>query len=142
MKVMGLLTKESNKTQEAYTAMAERKFSTRDFYAFVSGVFLTNEEREQLAEGQPHSEVISTRKNNILEKVLEYHETGPGQSEILGTGWGAYNAVTGYLRHEWKDGDDLFPGVSATATRMNEKAFALAVGKKSLPDLTPKVIWN
>ena len=39
---------------------------------------------------------ISTRKANVIRNMLGYYKNGIGQKEIEGTGWGAYNAVTGY----------------------------------------------
>ena len=39
---------------------------------------------------------ISMKKVNVLHNMREYYELGPGQRQYLGTGWGAYNAVTGY----------------------------------------------
>lgn len=39
---------------------------------------------------------ISTRKVNMLTDTMDYYHFGPGQREIQGTAWGAFNAVTGY----------------------------------------------
>lgn len=39
---------------------------------------------------------ISTRKANIISNTFEYYNDGIGQKDIYGTGWGAYNAVTGF----------------------------------------------
>ena len=39
---------------------------------------------------------ISMRKANTFAKMYDYYLNGIGQNEILGTAWGAYNAVTGY----------------------------------------------
>lgn len=39
---------------------------------------------------------ISMKKVNTLHEMNKYYFEGPGQREILGTGWGAYNAVSGY----------------------------------------------
>ncbi len=39
---------------------------------------------------------ISTRKANILTSMFEYYQTGIAQEHIIGTAWGAYNAITGY----------------------------------------------
>ena len=39
---------------------------------------------------------ISTRKANILNTIYDYYENGVAQEHILGTAWGAYNAITGY----------------------------------------------
>lgn len=49
---------------------------------------------------------ISTRKANKLAAMFEYYLTGIGQHHILGTAWGAYNAVTGYYSNvDNKDGE-------------------------------------
>lgn len=42
---------------------------------------------------------ISTKGKNILESTLDYYYNGLGQAEFVGTGWGAFNAVTGYLQN-------------------------------------------
>lgn len=39
---------------------------------------------------------ISTRKCNTIAEIYYYYLNGIGQSEFVGTGWGAYNAVNGY----------------------------------------------
>lgn len=39
---------------------------------------------------------ISMKKVNTLHDINKYYFEGPGQREILGTGWGTYNAITGY----------------------------------------------
>lgn len=39
---------------------------------------------------------ISMKKVNILCEINNYYFSGVGQKEILGTGWGVYNAITGY----------------------------------------------
>lgn len=40
---------------------------------------------------------ISTKKANDLKRLLEYYYSGVAQKEIVGTAYGAYNAVTGHL---------------------------------------------
>jgi phage/plasmid-like protein (TIGR03299 family) len=42
---------------------------------------------------------LSTKGKNILETNLDYYYNGLGQKEFVGTGWGAFNAVTGYLQN-------------------------------------------
>lgn len=39
---------------------------------------------------------ISTRKANMLNTIFDYYQTGVAQESIIGTAWGAYNAITGY----------------------------------------------
>lgn len=42
---------------------------------------------------------VSTRKQNILNEIIELSHTGKGASEVKGTAYGAYNAITEYLDH-------------------------------------------
>ena len=42
---------------------------------------------------------ISTRKANILNTIFDYYQTGVAQEHIIGTAWGAYNAITGYYNN-------------------------------------------
>lgn len=39
---------------------------------------------------------ISMKKVNTLHEINNYYHDGPGQKEIMNTGWGTYNAITGY----------------------------------------------
>lgn len=39
---------------------------------------------------------LSTKKINKLAAIWNYYLDGPGQNQILGNAWGAYNAITGY----------------------------------------------
>lgn len=67
---------------------------------------------------------ISTRKANILSNMFEYYQDGIGQNHILGTAWGAYNAVTGYYSNVANlEGEKRVDGLLyGTANRMMEKA--------------------
>lgn len=40
---------------------------------------------------------ISTRKANQIATMFDYYQNGVAQDKIVGTAWGAYNAVTGYF---------------------------------------------
>lgn len=39
---------------------------------------------------------ISMKKVNTLTRINQYYYSGIGQQNIIGTGWGVYNAITGY----------------------------------------------
>lgn len=39
---------------------------------------------------------ISTRKVNQIKSIIHYYFNGVAQQNIIGTAWGAYNAITGY----------------------------------------------
>jgi phage/plasmid-like protein (TIGR03299 family) len=42
---------------------------------------------------------LSTKGKNILESNLDYYYNGLKQKDYVGTGWGAFNAITGYLHN-------------------------------------------
>lgn len=46
--------------------------------------------------GTMHGADISTRKANVIRGMFDYYKNGIAQQNIIGTAWGAYNAVTGY----------------------------------------------
>lgn len=39
---------------------------------------------------------ISSRKANMMSTMFDYYQNGVAQRPIVGTAWGAYNAITGY----------------------------------------------
>jgi phage/plasmid-like protein (TIGR03299 family) len=43
--------------------------------------------------------IYSTRAKNILDSIETYYHIGPGQPDIVGTGWGVYNAISGYFQN-------------------------------------------
>ena len=64
---------------------------------------------------------ISTRKANRLYELWQYYLEGVGQSNIVGTAWGAYNAVTGFYSNvDNKNGEarmqSLLYGTAQTVT--------------------------
>jgi phage/plasmid-like protein (TIGR03299 family) len=42
---------------------------------------------------------LSTRAFNIYTEARDYYYSGLGQGGIVGTGWGVYNGITGYLQN-------------------------------------------
>jgi phage/plasmid-like protein (TIGR03299 family) len=71
---------------------------------------------------------LSTRSQNRLEAVLEYHEAGVGQADIRGTNWGVYNAITGYQQNvqNYKDDEKHFTSLyDGTGYAVRQKAFNL-----------------
>lgn len=48
---------------------------------------------------------LSAKKINVLTDIRKYYHYGIGQKEILGTAWGVYNAITGYLSNLTNDTD-------------------------------------
>jgi phage/plasmid-like protein (TIGR03299 family) len=98
-------------TKELYDSLLTIKMSDDEVRDYISRLFLTPSEYATVcSEFKDHTIRkifnkdyltmenigISTRKANILSTVFDYYQTGVAQEHILGTAWGAYNAITGY----------------------------------------------
>lgn len=138
-KVIGLLDKNTNVLQHEFNILAKTQINPIDF---LGHVYLTKEEIEALALGAVLQEdsVLSTRKANIIRNTLSYYESGFGQAEWKGTGWGGYNAITGYMSHnkEFGSADDFMLSTvfGNNYNNLQEKALGLLM-KPSL--ITPVV---
>lgn len=138
-KVMGLLDKTVDVLKTTYDQLSDLQINPIDF---MGHVFLTEEEITALALGSivdsEGDSIISTRKKNIIVDALKYYESGPGQKEWLGTGWGGFNGVTGYLGT--KDFDDPNDQMLSTVFGMTyqnttQKAMNLLVKGEKLPTI-------
>lgn len=70
---------------------------------------------------------VSTRKANIITTMFDYYKNGVAQEHIVGTAWGAYNAITGYYSNvkdqvgEKRMNNLIFGGDrAATSVALNE----------------------
>lgn len=89
--IMDLANQEFEATAEEYRFLASRPINSADLKKYVRVVFNVRENEE-----------VSTRKQNILNKVEGLFETGKGNDlpGVKGTYWAAYNAVTEYLNYD------------------------------------------
>ena len=71
---------------------------------------------------------ISSRKMNVISDTYNYYFDGPGQKDILGTAWGAVNAISGYYSNiDNIEGTKRFDSICyGDKSRKIENAFALA----------------
>ena len=130
----------SEEIQEIYRAMTTIRVTDRQALGFLNSIYLTSGEIEKLQEGMAYTEVISTRKQNILSEVQSYYTKGPGQelSSAVGTLWGVYNAITGYYNNakvyadSEKKMESVIYGSGATASN---KAFDQAIDILKNPNL-------
>lgn len=94
---------------EICNKLTTTKFNDEETDKFIVDFILSDKEKADLSKfGFSYKNIvkkywpameaanISTRKVNTIEDIIRYHRTGPGQQEILGTAWGALNAITGY----------------------------------------------
>lgn len=45
---------------------------------------------------------LSTRATNVMQGAVSYYHMGVGQKDIVGTAWGVFNGVTGYIQNAKK----------------------------------------
>ena len=89
-KILGIASKTFSDMEEYFNVMAKRRVEDDDLSLLLEKSFdMPRQEDESL----------STRSKNKLNEVLNYYYTGFGQKDIIGTQWGVYNAVTGYLQN-------------------------------------------
>lgn len=111
VRLMGMITDNTGINTDAYNKMAETIISREQMFNYFGNIFMTATEIGALQSGQKASEVLSTRKQNILTDVLSFANSGVGQSMAMKgndhTLWSAYNAVTGYVtRKRFSSVDD------------------------------------
>lgn len=98
-------------TQILYNSLLTMKMSDKDVMKYLAQLQLNDNEIQNLEEFDKENGYkklmykdyltlertnISTRKANIISSMFDYYLDGIAQKHILGTAWGAYNAVTGY----------------------------------------------
>lgn len=107
--ILGICSKQSQALNEYYNLLFKTKISDKNAVDVFGNIVLTADELAKIKNtGHTVEEVanhlwfalndaeISTQKANVLSGMVDYYHRGIGQQEILGTGWGVYNAVSGY----------------------------------------------
>lgn len=107
--ILGITQKQITIVGEAFNAMNKIKVNDDKAIELMANVIFSDAELTRLKEtGHTPKQVaqryyyaindaeLSTQKVNILCNMLNYYNMGPGQKEIMGTGWGVYGAITGY----------------------------------------------
>ena len=100
LRKLGLVTQSMSERRLLYKNFAKTEISDADFKTFVfNQVFDEEEMKLVIANNNKFNgiEEISSRKKNVVKAISNYYFNGIGQKEVVGTLWGAYNAVTGYV---------------------------------------------
>lgn len=96
-KIMGIHSDYLDKLESAFRLLYDKKVSDRDMKHLVKTSFLNKEEMKALAiQGNVE---LSTRKENVIREVINYYYQAAEIDSIRGTGYGVYNAVTGYFQN-------------------------------------------
>ena len=107
--ILGICKEKVDYLGEQFNYMSKIKMTDKEVNQYFVDLILSENEKIALMDtGHTNEQLIakhwqaiedsgvSMKKVNVLHNMREYYEIGPGQKQFLGTGWGAYNAVTGY----------------------------------------------
>lgn len=107
--ILGISKQIIEATETKYNILTDIQLTDEDVMKYICEFNLSDEEiNNLLTTGHNYKQLvyrnglavadsgISTRKLNTITDTWDYYNTGIGQKEIAGTGWGAYNAITGY----------------------------------------------
>jgi phage/plasmid-like protein (TIGR03299 family) len=122
----------------AYDRMANTRITQQAFFDYLGNVFFTTEEQNKLRAGVGSGDVISTRKRNVINEVINYYENGIGQAGHTDTYWGAYNAVTGYYANAvtYDNAEGRMEALLfATSSKTMERAALLAAEPENIQSL-------
>ena len=108
--ILGISKQYAEHTQECYTHLASIKMDDNAVIQYLCEQFMSEEEKTKLLQSNYtfkdivnrkwmaiESSDLSMRKANQISDTWKYYNEGPGQQEIIGTAWGAMNAVSGYF---------------------------------------------
>jgi phage/plasmid-like protein (TIGR03299 family) len=99
-KILDISKTISEEQGELYKYLASKAIKDVEAVDYFNQVLLTSEELGDLAANRinvQQSGIISSRKKNIVKAVNKYYVAGVGQESIVGTAFGAFNAINGYL---------------------------------------------
>lgn len=110
--ILRIACKYAHDSKELYESLAKIKMSDKQVMEYIANLNLTEAERMALQDYDSvfglnklfrrdyytlETTKISMRKANKIVAMWDYYHTGAGQNRIMGTAWGAYNAITGYF---------------------------------------------
>ena len=95
--IMGIHSEYLDKLESAFRLLYDKRVSDKDMKSIVTKAFLNKEEIKSMAlTGEVE---LSTRKTNMINDVMRYYHQASEIDSIRGTGYGVYNAMTGYFQN-------------------------------------------
>src|SRR5436190_2623747 len=137
-KVLNLIAQNTTANTENYNLMRSIVISKQEMWNYFGNVFCTPQEIKLMQDGGKPKDVISTKKQNILDGVFDAALTGQGHSLAMAgndhTMWSAYNGITDFMTRR------RFNGVNERANSMLfggtaeviERAGVLALNKSKI----------
>lgn len=114
---LGIVSKQSEVLEELFTQWSKEYLEDDSIDTILESALGLKRDKE----GK-----LSTRADNMLTSIKDYHESGIGQSHIRGTKWGVFNAVSGYYQNvkEYKNNDRMFETIyQSTALNKMQDTF-------------------
>jgi len=91
-KLMGIVNQLTEELGEVFTIMKRKPIVDEDVQKLFEQLILTKDEIEERVD-------VGTQKANTLRDMYRFYNEGVGQEYIIGTQFGAYNAVSGYYQN-------------------------------------------
>ena len=100
-KIMGMTNKLTDALSDKYTAMSKFRFDTNQTGKLIEQLYLSQEELADRQLGASLVDVVSTKKNNVINDIIDYTYNNDTQKLVTtdGTLWGCYNGLTGYYQN-------------------------------------------
>jgi phage/plasmid-like protein (TIGR03299 family) len=95
--IMGIHSDYLDKLESTFRLLYDKRVSDQDMKSIVTRAFLNKEEVKTLA--LTGDVELSTRKTNMIGDVMRYYHEAPEIDMIRGTGYGVFNAMTGYFQN-------------------------------------------
>lgn len=117
--ILGFAKRQGEIAEQQYNQIAKMSITDTDLRDYIDNVFPNLSGKEE----------TSTRLANIRSDVFNYTMQGPGQQEIEGNMWWAYNGITGYFQN-FKNGsaEDLMKSnIFGSGAETMGKALLLAL---------------
>lgn len=96
-KMMGIHSGYLDMLEQAFNLMLDKKVKDRDVKYIITSCMMNKEEIKQLA--LTGAVGFSTRKENMIQELVNYYHGAAELDSIRGTCYGVYNAVTGFFQN-------------------------------------------
>ena len=93
-RLLSIIEGSSEENNLLLNRFSKTEISDNIYYNMLYDLLLTKEQKEQLLTGE-----LSTRAKNTIKQINKYYFEHPTQKDIVGTFYGAYNSITGYLQN-------------------------------------------
>lgn len=125
---LNIVNQYSHEIEDIFGSMTQVKLEEPQLQKYLAKIYLSKEQQEIVA--NKGIKELSTRQTNIIGATLDCYYRAPGQNlaTTRNTLYGAYNAVTAYMRYakDYTDDTQLISLVEGNTRDTLKKAYSLA----------------